>query len=117
ASLTWGVVPHPPPRHHAAEAEMLEVVGLIGAHACGQDLRLPGTRRQLDALQLPDDREQAVAAVEPRSGLHVLPAEEESHQIGGAHRLDRLAQPAGGEPVGTREERAGAPLLVAPAAA
>src|SRR5579871_963193 len=44
--------------------------------------------------------------------MDVLPAEEEAHQIRGAHRLDLAPERAEREPVDAREEPALAPLLV-----
>src|SRR5207248_10939299 len=68
---------------------------------------------QLETLELADDLEETVAHVQLRAGLHVLPAEEEAHQIGRAHRLDLATETAEGQPVDAGEQPTLAPFLLA----
>src|SRR5207247_5067411 len=85
------------PRHRTREAEAVEIGGVVAGDACRQHLGLPGARRQLEPLELADHLEETVAAVELRPRLHVLPAEEKAHQIGGGDGLDLAAEPAEGQ--------------------
>ena len=65
----------------------VQVGGIVARDARGKDMRLPGARRKLEPLELPDHLEQAVAPVELRARVDVLPAEEEAHQVGRGRRL------------------------------
>src|SRR5439155_15774927 len=62
---------------------------------------------------LADDLEEPVAAMQLRPRLHVLPAEEKAHQVGGGDGLDLPPQAAEGQAVDARQEAALAPLLLA----
>src|SRR5204863_482356 len=92
--------------HRTRETEAVEIGGVVARDARRQHLSLPGARRQLEPLQLADDLEEPVAAVELRPRLHVLPAEEEAHQVGGGDGLDLPAQAAEGQAVDARQEAA-----------
>src|SRR5207244_10105875 len=94
------------------ETEAVEIGGVVACDARRQHLSLPGARRQLEPLQQADDLEEPVAAVELRPRLHVLPAEEEAHQVGGGDGLDLATQAAEGQAVDARQQAALAPLLL-----
>ena len=53
---------------------------------------LPGARRDLEALELLDHGEEAAPALELRPRRHVLPAQQEAHEVLRRHRLDLAAQ-------------------------
>src|SRR5439155_10997938 len=101
------------PCHRTRETEAVEIGGVVARDARRQHLSLPGARRQLEPLELADHLEEPVAAVELRPRLHVLPAEEEAHQVGGGDGLDLPAQATEGQAVDAGEEAPLAPLLLA----
>jgi len=103
----------PTPHDLAGEAQLIEPGLIIAVQARGQDLALPRARRGLEALQLLEDAEQAVGADQLRVLGGALPAQQEAHERGGAHRLDLLAQPREGEPMDAGEHPAVAPLELA----
>src|SRR6185295_2225816 len=109
--VAGGVAPETTPRDRARQAEPFEVRRIVARDARRQDLRLPGTRRQLEPLELTDDGEQPVAAVELRALVDVLPTEEEAHQVGGRCRLDLAAEPSERQAMDARQETALAPLF------
>ena len=60
--------------------------------------------------KLADDVQRAIQAVQLAAGREVLPAEEETDEIGGRDRFDFAAQPADGQAVNARQHAAVAPL-------
>ena len=79
------------PCHLACQAQVLEIGGVVEVDARREHVALPRRRRQLQSLQLRDHLRDAVALVQLRPRLHVLPAQQEAHEVGGGHRLDLLA--------------------------
>src|SRR5712692_2949078 len=75
------------------QTELVEPGGLVAPHARRQHFPLPARRGQLEALELLDDAREPFAAVELQPRLHVLPGEEEPHEVGRAHRLDLPPEP------------------------
>ena len=63
-------------------------------------------------MQLLEDLEKAVDAVELRAAGHVLPAAEEAHEVGCADGLDFLAQAAEGEAMDAGDDAAMAEFCV-----
>jgi len=66
---------------------------IVSVDARGQNGALPAVGRQLESVQLFEDRAEAVDAAQPMRGVHVLPREQEPHEIRRADRLDFRAQP------------------------
>src|ERR1043166_3692278 len=104
----------PRPRDRTGQAEHVEHRRLISFDARGKDVALPRARGHLDAVKLRDHFTQAVDAEQARLRLDVLPGEEETHEIGRAHRrnlgaetVQRVAMDAGEETTVTPFERAG----------
>ena len=58
--------------------------GVVADDARRQDRALPGAGRGLEALQLRDHAREPAAAVQLRPRAHVLPAEQEAQEVGGA---------------------------------
>src|SRR5438445_4338680 len=71
----------PAPGHSARQTEMLEIRRIVEADARGNHVLFPRWRRKLHPLHLADDLEHAVAAMELRTRLDVLPAEQETHEV------------------------------------
>ena len=65
------------PHHVARVAETIEKLGAIARDARRQNLCLPGERRNLVALELPNDLQRSVDPVQTRRRRHVLPALQE----------------------------------------
>src|SRR4029453_16657096 len=106
------VAAQPAPRHLAGEAELVEPGRLVTRDPGGKHLALPARRGQLEAFELLDDAGEAFAAMEPERWAHVLPGEEEAHQVGRAHGLDVAPQAVQRPPVDAGEEASVAPLRV-----
>src|SRR5439155_19264292 len=103
----------PSPGDLAREAELVEQRPVIAGQPRRQHVALPGGRRGLEPLQLPDDLRQPLRAVQLRSRVHVLPAEQEAEEVLRGGRLDLPPQPPQREAVDARQERALAPLRLA----
>ena len=101
----------PAPGHSARQTEMLEIRRIVEADARGNHVLFPRRRRKLHPLQLADDLEHAVAAVELRTRLDVLPAEQETHEVRRRHCLDLPAEPAQRQPVNAGQQPALTPLF------
>ena len=104
------VAAQPAPRHLAREAELVEPPRLVARHPGGKHLALPARRGQLEAFELLDDAGEPLAAMEPEPRAHVLPGEEEAHQVGRAHGLDVATQAVQRPPMYPGEEAPVAPL-------
>jgi hypothetical protein len=103
----WG---EPAPHYLARETQSIQKLGGVTGDAPGEDVRLPRRRGDLVALELTDDPERSVGAMQARSRRDVVPGEEESHQIGRGYRFDFASQPAERPAVDSREEPPVAPF-------
>src|SRR5439155_8594044 len=101
----------PAPDDRAGQAQVLEVRRVVAGDPGRQYLRLPGSRRELQPLELTDHLEEPRPPVELRPGLEVLPAEEEAHEIGGRDGLDLAPEARERQPMDASEEAALAPFL------
>ena len=88
----------------------MTAVRVVVRHAAGQHLGFPGARGEFAPLQLADDLERAVHAVQLRAGVQVLPAAEEGVELGGGNGFDLAAQAPDGETVNPRQQAAVAPF-------
>ncbi len=79
-------------------------------HAARQHFGLPRRRGEFAALQLSDDLQRAIHAVQLRARREMLPAIQEGVEFGRGDRLDFAAQAADGEPVDARQQAAVAPF-------
>src|SRR5205085_3239227 len=70
------------PRDFACEAKLLEIGAVVLLDARRQHVALPRSRRKLEAAELRDDASHAFASMRPRAVVHVLPAQQETHEIG-----------------------------------
>ena len=94
------------PRDFAGEAQTVEQFGIVIDDALRQDRGFPRGGGDFVALQLLEDLEQAIDAVQLRAARHVLPAAEEAHEVGGSDGLDFLAQAAEGQAMNARDDAA-----------
>ena len=62
--LECGMRREPAPGHFAGQAEIVQILGFVARHARGQNLGFPRGRREFAALQLADDLQRAVDAVQ-----------------------------------------------------
>ena len=99
-----------PPRHPAAQAELIELLGTVVRHARGQYVVLPPGGGELETLELLDDRGKAFHALHLILAGDVLPVEEEAQEIGRADRLDLRAQLVQRVAVNACQEPSVAPL-------
>src|SRR6185436_4571316 len=81
------------PHHVTGEAHLVEPARVVAVEARWQHLALPRAGRGLEALELLDDPAEALGTDQLRVAGDALPAEQEAHQRGRAHRLDLLAEP------------------------
>src|SRR2546426_12194296 len=85
--------PYPPlSRSLAREAEPAEPQRIVLPEPRGEDVRLPGARRQLEAVEQLQHGREPLRPLGPRVRGDALPAEQEAHEVGRRHRLDLLAQ-------------------------
>src|SRR5690606_29699782 len=75
-----------------------------------QQMRLPGTGRRLDAVELLEHRGKSFHTARPLLGIHALPAEQEAHVLREGDRPDLRAQPIQRVAMDTGEQPAIAPL-------
>ena len=93
------------PAHLSCQTEVLQPALLVTLDPGREDRFLPGAGGQLEALQLFDHGQQAGSALSASAGGHVLPAQQEPHEVLSSDRLDFSPQPVlacscGGEPGG-----------------
>ncbi len=98
------------PDRPAGEAQIVEPGELVVGEAHRQDLRLPRRGGRLESLQLADDRVERIRSLAALVLGHVLPAEQEAHEILRRHRLDFLAQAADRVAMDAGQQRAVAPF-------
>src|SRR6185295_18599716 len=94
----------PGPTDFAGEAERVEERRFVAVDAQREDVALPGVRGDFESVELFDDFVNAVDAGQARRRRHVLPGEEEAHEVGGGDRLDLGAQTIERVAVDAREE-------------
>ena len=92
--LKRGMRRKPAPHNFSGQAQAVEQFGIVIGDAARQHVRFPSRRRNLVTLQLAQDLEQSVGSMQLRSRREMLPAAEESHEVGRGHRLDFASQAA-----------------------
>ena len=100
----------PRPANLASQAERVDHRRVVTVDARGQDGALPAVRRQLESVQLLEDRPKAVDAAQPMLRVHVLPREQEPHEVRRADRLDFRPQPVQRVAMNARQQPPVAPL-------
>ncbi len=101
----------PAPAHLAGQAQVLQPAALVIVHPGREDGLLPGPGGDLEALQLLDHGQQAGPPLQARARGHMLPTQEEPHEVLRAQGLHLPPLPALGVTVDASQEVAGAPLL------
>ena len=90
-----GVVPgpgrEPEPGHVAVVGELVQPGLVVVAQPAPEQLRLPRHGRGLEALQLLQHADQTGLPRQLGAGGHVLPPQQEAHEVLGRDRLHRLA--------------------------
>ena len=92
-------------------AQLVQPLAAVALHSGGQDGLLPGAGRDLEALQLLDDREDAQPPFAPGAIRDVLPAQQEPHEVPGGDRLNLAPAPLPGVGVDPCQQPPGAALL------
>ena len=103
----------PAPGDLAGQAQLIQPLAAVAVDPGGQDRVLPGPGGQLEALQLLDNGEHAEPALAPGARVHVLPAQQEPHEVPGGDRLDLGPLPLPGVGVDAGQQPPGAELLCA----
>ena len=98
------------PADLAGEAQHVEHLRLVRDQTRRQDRALPRACRELEPVEHREDLTQPVDPGQPRGRFHVLPGEQEAHEVGGAHRFDLRAQPVQRVTVNARQQGAVAPF-------
>ena len=104
----------PPPHHFTGQAQLIQPFRRIPRDAPRKNLALPGRRRNLITLQLPDHLQQSIHAMQLRASRQVLPAGKKAQKIGRRNRLDLAPQPPQRQPMNARQHAPVAPLLFRP---
>src|SRR5271156_6554827 len=99
------------PHDVARVTELIEVFALVAADTRGQDHRFPGGGGNLVPLELADDVQCPVDAVQTRRRGDVLPTAEEPREFGRAYRLHLASQRPECQTVDASEDAAIAPLF------
>ena len=102
-----------PPHHLARKAETVEKLRVVAGDPARKDGGFPGARGNLIPLELPDHGQRAIHAVQLSAARDVLPAGQETHEIGGRGRLDLPAQPAESQAVNPGQEAPVGPFRLA----
>ena len=100
----------PRPADFAGQAQHVEQGRIVAIEPRRQHRPLPGAGGQLEPVQERNGFAHAVEAGELRAAVHVVPGEEEPHEVGRRHRLDFCAQPVQRIAMDAREERTVAPF-------
>ena len=100
----------PPPRHPSHHAERIEQGRVVLRDPGGQHLGLPGSGRNLEAIQLCDDGSQTLEAGCVLVCIDPLPCEQKPHEVGRTRRLDLGAQFVQSVPVDPGEQATVAPF-------
>src|SRR4029077_9045734 len=75
----------PGPHDFAGEAQAIEKLGFIAGHASRKHFGFPGGCGDFVALELLDDLQRTIDAVEAAAGHEVLPAQQKSLKLCGSH--------------------------------
>ena len=78
----------PPPGNDPGQTELFEVRAAVPGDPGRQYFMLPGRRRQLYPLELPDDAHDPLSPVQLAARMHMLPSEQKPKQVGSRHWLD-----------------------------
>ena len=100
----------PRPAHLACQAQHVEERWLVPFDSRRQYFALPRARRHFDAVELPHDGPEAIGSHQRGRGVHVLPREEEPHELGCGHRRNLGAQSRQGVAVDACKQPSIAPL-------
>ena len=103
----------PAPGDAAAEAEAVDLLGAVVADPRREHVVFPRCRRQLEALELLDDRGQPFGAFQLLARRDMLPMQQEAHEVGRGDRLDLGAQPVQRVAMNAREQPTIAPFELA----
>ena len=104
----------PFPPDFATEAQLVEHRRVVALDPGWQHVPFPGRRRKLEPVELRNRDPEAFDSHQPVDGRHVLPGEQESHELGGRDRLDVGTQARQRLPVDACEQPPVAPLLARP---
>src|ERR1700722_12867264 len=80
------------PSGSARQTEVIKIAGIVAGYSGGEDVPLPATGRNFEALQLADDFEGTVFAAELCPGSDMLPAQKPGHELRGGDGSNLLAQ-------------------------
>ena len=111
AGRTLGHHRQPRPGDIAGETQVIEHRRVVAVDARRQDRSFPRAGSQFVAVELLDDRAHAIRPRETVRWVHVLPDEEEAHEVGRRDRLDLRAQAIQRVAVDSRQQRSIAPLI------
>ena len=98
------------PSDRAAQAELIEMRGIIVGDSAGEDEALPCIGGYFKTLQLAKDFERAMLAAHLRAGSDMLPAQKPVHELRRRDRLDLLAQRSDRKAMDASQQAALAPL-------
>ena len=92
------------------ETEQVEHRRVVSVDARGEDRALPGGGRHLESVEHLDRFAKAVTSGQLRRFVHVLPLEQEAHEVRGGDRLDLGPEAVHGVAMDAREQAPVAPL-------
>src|ERR1019366_606052 len=98
------------PSHHACQAKLIEVRGIVVRDSAREHKPFPRARRNFKALQLPDHFERAMFAPHLSTWSNVLPAKKPIHELGWCDRFNLLAQRRHRQAMDASQQTALAPL-------
>src|SRR5580692_3403874 len=98
------------PHDFAGKTELIEKLGIIVRDSTRQDFGFPGSRRDFVSLQLADDLQGSISAMQLASARDVLPGLQEAFEIEGRYRFDFAPQPPKGGAMNASQNAAVAPL-------
>ena len=100
----------PSPTHRPGQAKLVKPFRIVIHNAPRQHLPLPGIRRNLKPLQLPQHFQRAPLARNLRPRRHMLPAQQPLHELRRRNRLDLLAQRGNSQPMNASQQPPLAPF-------
>jgi hypothetical protein len=106
--------PRARPDQPPGKAERVQPQRVVLGQARGKDVPLPGGRRRLVALEPLDEPREALRALEDRLGRHVLPVEQEAHEVRRRDGRDLAPQPLERVAMDPRQQPPRAPLDARP---
>ena len=92
------------------KTQLIEKLGLITSDAARQHFGFPGGGRDFVALQLLDDLQRAIHAVQSAARNQVLPAKQKALELCGGDRLDFAAKLAQRQAMNPRQDATVAPF-------